>query len=45
MVSQKEMIKEIKEYLKKQGFKEKGKTNDGFLILKKKDKGDNDDGW
>lgn len=38
------MIKEIKEYFKKQGFEEKGKTNEGFLILKKIDKGVNNDG-
>lgn len=44
MVSHEEMVKEVKKYLKKQGFEEKGKTNDGFLILKKKNKGDNDDG-
>ena len=44
MVSHEEMIKEIKKHLKKQGFEEKGRTEEGFLILKKKDKGDNGDG-
>jgi len=42
MVSDEEMIEEIKKHFKKQGFEEKGRTNEGFLILKKKEKGNND---
>jgi hypothetical protein len=40
MVSHEEMIKEIKKHLKKQGFEEKGKTENGITIFKKKDKED-----
>lgn len=43
MISHKEMIEEIKKHLKKHGFEEKGRTNEGFLILKKKEKGNNGD--
>jgi len=37
------MINDIKKSLEKLGFEEKGKTNEGIIIFKKIDKGDNND--
>lgn len=45
MVSDEEMIKEIKKHLKEHGFEEKGKTKDGITIFKKKEKEVNDNDW